>query len=223
VGWDWSAWTGHYEEAAGSRFGMFLVTGAYDVEADEFTPTEVVPESDVPPVEDLPGGGHEFHSACPTPAGGWRVPDPEKTTPETMQATFDLAATLPGYSNAWMDQSPNLASTEDLREVESAMNDPMLTIINVAVTEDLPGAEAALREVWGGMLCVSEGARTEAEMHELQQLMNEVPGILMSGSDAAIGVVDVLVVFDDGTLQAELDAAHGPGVVRVESALQPAT
>lgn len=220
VGWDWDEWTGHFEEAAGIRWGEFLVVGSYDAAAGEFAPSEIIPASEAPQPEVPADDGPAFSSPCPEPAGGWQVPDPARTTPETMDAAFQLAATLPGYSVAWMDQSPNPASAQDPSEVESAMNDPLLTIINVAVTEDLAGAEAAIGEVWGGMLCVSEGARTEAELLAIQEELAEVPGMLFSGPDPKAGVVDIQVVYDDGTLQETLDAEHGPGLVRVDSALK---
>lgn len=49
--------------------------------------------------------------------------------------------------------------------------------------------------------------------------MSDLPGAYTTYVDA--GVVEVGVLFDDGTLQREVDEKHGTGVVRVSSALQP--
>ncbi len=41
AGWDWSAWTGKFEEASGTRWGDFIVTGTYDPASDVLTPTDI--------------------------------------------------------------------------------------------------------------------------------------------------------------------------------------
>lgn len=216
VGWDWTDWDRLYEDVSGVRWGEFIVTGTYDPDAGQFTPTEV-----------QPGEGYEypdatepdFSSPCPEPAGGWRVIDETMTTLDTMNATVALAAELDGYATLWMDQSPNPV-TDPYNEV--AMNDPMLTIVNVAVTGDIDAAESQLRRVWGGMLCVSQAQRTEAErLAIVNEVMSETEGILVAGPGGIENVVEVLVIFDDGTLQRSLDDRYGVGVVRVSSALTP--
>lgn len=226
VGWDWGEHDGAFEERSGVRWGDFVVTGAYDAEADEFAVSEVTPAADYDPPRELEPSAPDFATPCPEPEGGWRVVDESLVSPEAMQAAFERASTLEGYGVAWMDQSRNPASERDLSdpEVEWLLNDPELTIVNVAVTHDLPAAEAALREVWGGMLCVSQADRTEAELVAIQQELHEDPtgDILSTGIPGTDLVLEVSVVFDDGTLQEELDARYGEGVVRVHSALAPA-
>jgi hypothetical protein len=64
--------------------------------------------------------------------------------------------------------------------------------------------------------------RTQAELSAIQAAL-PTEGVLLSGIDTVNGTVELRVVYDDGTLQAELDAAHGPGTVRVTSALVPAS
>lgn len=225
VGWNWDEHDGAYEEWNGVRWGDFVVTGTYDAGADEFGAREVTPAADDNAPRETEPPASDSSTPCPEPDGGWRVVDESLVSPEAMQAAFERASELDGYGSAWMDQSPNPASERELTdpEVESLLNDPALTIVNVAVTHDLPAAEAALREVWGGMLCVSQVERTEAELVAIQQeLHEEAPGgILSTGITGTDLVLEISVVFDDGTLQHELDERYGEGVVRVHSALSP--
>lgn len=219
AGWDWSDVTGQYEEASGTRWGSFILTGTYDPAAEVFTPTHVRSgEGYVWPSSD-----HDWSSACPEPAGGWRVTDPSKVSSRDLDAAMSLAASLPDYSTAWVDQSPNPAVGQKLppEEVERRMNDPLYTVINIAVTGDVAAAEAKIREVWSGMLCVSRGGRTEAELLEIQTQLAEVRGLLSSYPDARAGVVRADVIFDDGSLQATLDKKFGEGLVVVHSSLKP--
>lgn len=212
VDWDWSQHSGEYTEQSGVRWGEFIVAGFYDADAGTFTPTQVVSgEGYQWPTHDPV----DFSSPCAAPAGGWQVLDDAKTTRESMDAGLRRAEQLPGYAGAWVDQSPNRSNDE------MAMNDPTLTILNIRVSDDIPAAEAALREVWGGMLCVSAAERTQAELSAIQAAL-PTEHTLMAGIDTMRGTVELQVIYDDGTLQAEMDAAHGPGTVRVSSALVPA-
>ncbi|MGI8900946.1 MAG: hypothetical protein ACR2HA_08440 [Nocardioides sp.] len=121
------------------------------------------------------------------------------------------AQRLDGFADLWWDQSIN--ESDD----EMAMNDPTKLIVNVRVVGDTDVAERALREVWGGALCVTEARRTESELRRIQTELTEIPGIL--SSDAGRDVVNVQVVHDDGSIQRRMDEEYGAGVVRVDSAL----
>jgi hypothetical protein len=66
---------------------------------------------------------------------------------------------------------------------------------------------------------VSNAERTEAELRRIQREVNDVDGMLTSS--AGFDVVDLSVVYDDGSLQRRLDDRYGKGVVRVSSALAP--
>lgn len=224
IGWEWAAVDGAYEEQAGVRWGDFRVIGTYDAAADEFTLVRLGDLSD----QDGTSAAAEtdFSTPCPEPAGGWRVVDEAATTVESMDAAFSLAATFDDYAASWMDQSPNPAATvkegADPETREMAMNDPMLSIVNVRVTGDVSAAETALREVWGGMLCVSPATHSAGELDRvLAELTRTVPGILGGGVAGRGDVIDVGVVYDDGSIQRELDAKYGAGLVRVSSALVP--
>jgi hypothetical protein len=210
VGWSWDDHSGDFDEASGVRWGSFAVTGTFD--GTEFTPSAIVPldQYHAP----APAADDDLSTPCPEPEGGWRVLDPERTTEATMDATFERARHLPGYANAWMDQSRN-------PDQDAGMNDPAYVTVNVQVTRDVDGARAALRDVWGGALCVTSARRTESELHQVQERLTKLPGMLSSSS--GFDHVDVEVVHDDGSLQAWADAAYGPGLVRISSALVPAS
>ena len=214
VGFDWRDHAGQFEQANGVRWGEFAVSGRFD--GVSFEVDDVVPAALYDAV--APADDDRFATPCPEPEGGWRVLDAERTTAETMQATFERASGLEGYAGAWMDQSRNPASGGDGGEEQ--MNDPAYVTVNVRVTGDVKAAEAELREVWGGALCVSLARHTEDELHRIQEELTELPGMLSSGSGD--DRVDVQVVHDDGSLQSWADATYGPGLVRISSALVPA-
>jgi len=133
--------------------------------------------------------------ACESPT----TTDAAKATPEAMDATLTAASALPGLAMTWLSGNT----------------------INVAVTEDAAGAEALLRETWGGPLCVVTAERTEAELNTIsQELQAALPTLLTSGSMAADSI-DAQVVFDDGSIQAWADETYGEGLVQVSSALVP--
>lgn len=228
TGWDWSDWEGHYEEASGVRWGTFWVAGYYNpwestIAVEDAEPAE---EHDWP---DTSGVGEvDFTSPCPEPAGSWRVLDPALTTEETMYTAIAAAETLDGFAGSWIDQSPNPwnakqpepGDDEQMLEYEMSMNDPELLILNVRTTGDVAATESALREHWGGMLCVSAAERTQEELERIQgEIDPDSVGMLGSWSDTTTGSVHVEVVFDNGSIQAELDERYGEGLVRVSSAL----
>jgi hypothetical protein len=215
--WDWSGVSG-YQSLAGTTWGDYTLTGTYD--GDTFTMTR-------PPVPGMPGDGggeesassDEFATPCPEPPGGWRVVDPSRTTHEAMETTFAAVRSLDGYAGAWMDQSINPASRSPVKNAERLMNDPTRLIINVTVTRDTTAAEAKLRQTWGGALCVSPAQYTEAELLHVLDEVTRMPGMLTAwtGRDR----VHVEVIYDDGSLQRELDDRFGAGMVAVTSALRP--
>ncbi|GEP35853.1 hypothetical protein NSZ01_36210 [Nocardioides szechwanensis] len=61
--------------------------------------------------------------------------------------------------------------------------------------------------------------RTEVELLDIQRELTELPEHLGSGTPG--GVVELIVIYDDGTLQQRLDDEYGEGVVVVQSMLQP--
>lgn len=223
IGWDWEVH--EHEEAEGVRWGDYVLRGEFDPQAREFTLIEDLTEDEAPPAPET-----DLGTPCPDPEGGWEMEGPERTTEETLQQTRQAAEDLPGYAGVWVDQSLNPVSAEDINEageeeaveLESQLNDPEYTILNVRVADDPEGAYEVLREEWGGMLCVSEAAYTEEELLAVQEQLEEIPGMIGSSVDNTTNQLSVQVEYDDGTLQSQLDEHYGPGVVDIESLMQTA-
>ena len=72
-----------------------------------------------------------------------------------------MAQARDDFALLWVDQSINPAYDRMLAgesgiEIELQMNDPRLEIVNIQVTGDPVAADAELRTVWGGSLCVTQ-------------------------------------------------------------------
>ena len=175
-------------------WGSFAVTGTFD--GTTFTATDAIPAALYDTMAEPEAGG--LDPACDDAT----ATDPEKATPEDMDATLTAASALPGYASAWLSGDT----------------------VNVAVTEDAAGAEATLRETWGGPLCVTTVERTDADLNAINQELQTALGdrLLTSGSTTPDSL-DAQVVYDDGSVQDWADATYGEGLVRITSALVPAT
>jgi hypothetical protein len=182
------------ERAGGVTWGSYALVGTFD--GTTFTVTDATPAALYDPAaqpQQDPLG-----AACDSPA----TTDTAKATPEDLDATLAAASALPGYATAWLTGNT----------------------INVAVTKDAAGAEATLRESWGGPLCVTTVERTDADLNAINQELQAALGdqLLTSGSFAPDSL-DAEVVFDDGSIQDWVDATYGDGLVKVTSALVPAS
>jgi hypothetical protein len=225
--WDWDDHPGA-RAAGGARWGEFDLVGTWD--GTTFTVSEAEAVEPVDDLTDRPGGsGGEddlFATPCEEPEGGWAVVDPATTSNAARGRAARVAEGLPGYGLLWADQSinPRWQDHQDgdwSLEVQQAMNDPALTILNVGVTADLAGAETAVREVWGGPLCVSRVANTFERLREVARELQDLPGSLGAQFGTISNRVDLPVVHDDGSIQAWADEEYGSGVVEVTSALTP--
>jgi hypothetical protein len=212
VGWDWADVEGE-ETAGGTIWGTYQVTGTWD--GSRLTLTE----RPAPPQAQELNGGVDLSTPCPEPAGGWQVADEATTTDEALGMAQERANSLPGFAGLWIDQSINPASGQGNPE-EDAMNDPTKLILNVRFSQDLEGAEAALREVWGGALCVSPADRSLADLQAIQAEVSEAD-VTMSSINQTANTVEVQVTVADPALQADYDARYGEGAVTVTGWLQP--
>jgi hypothetical protein len=136
-----------------------------------------------------------------------------------MHSTFEAARRLDGYADAWLDQSINPASGSNDEDDADLMNDPEKSIINVAVTTDTTSAEAKLRRLWGGALCVSLAQHTESDLQAVMEQLLGTPDLL--SASAGRDHVNLEVIYDDGFLQEALDQQYGADLVMVSSALRP--
>lgn len=168
----------------------------------------VLTEAEAAAVLPQPVNETSFDSPCPEPSGGWRAPDPERATLEAQDRAFETAEELSDYAGSWIDDRGD------------ANQDPLKIIVNAQVTGDVAVAERAIRRVWGGSLCISQVAHTEAELREILDRLAE-----RSDSQLVeIGSNPVeLSVHDDGSPQRELNSTFGKGLVRDRSLLRPYT
>ena len=219
VGWDWDG----VEAArrAGVRWTEpeYVVTGTFDGTTLTLTQRLILSEEyDGPRSTRSDEEDDSLGTPCPEPTGGWRPVDPEKTNQRSLEEVARVAGRLDGYAGLWWDQSVNPAH-DDPDADPGAMNDPAKLVVNVRVVGDPAAAEAELRKVWGGALCVTRAQRTEAELRRIQHEVAQTPGMISASSGH--DVVEVDVEYDDGSLQRALDERYGEGVVRVHSALFP--
>lgn len=215
VGWDWDAVDGE-ESANGTTWGSYTVTGTWDGEALTLTEPPIEPQPVQRPDEDR----DRFATPCPEPVEGWAVLDPDTTSDAAMEAAIEYARAQPEVGGVWVDQSINPAFDQDPVD-ESRANDPTRLILNISFTDNLAEHEQAIRERWGGPLCVSEASFSHTELTEIRtEVESEVGDVLYSSLDEVHGRVEIGVTVDDG-LQERFDSRYGDGVVDVRAQLRP--
>lgn len=212
VGWDWAEVDGE-ESANGTTWGDFTVVGTWGGAALTLTLTETPGPPSTGPRREV-----DFSTPCATPPGGWSVVDAAKLGGQG--AALEYADAEADFAGAWLDQSINPASREESPD-ESAMNDPAKLVLNVRFTGDLERHEAEIRGLWGGALCITQGARTLQELVDVQQELGEELDAVGSGIDATIPALVVSVVIAEESLQTSLDERFGEGAVIVSGALRP--
>lgn len=226
VGWDWATAPAEASSLNGTRWVDAYVVGTYDGTRFTLTRPPISPAAWTGPAPAAPP--IDPTTPCSAPAGGWQVLDPARTTTATLEQAFTTAQKQPGFAGLRVDPAsvgPTAAPGMTLSGGPSeAPQSPQSTILTVWVAGDAATAERAIRAVWGGMLCVATAPRSD---QELQALMNRVSGrfaelgMLSMDRNVATGVVRVVVIYDDGSLQGRLDVDYGPGRVTVSSALKP--
>ena len=213
LGWDWSAVPS--ESVAGTSWGHYEMVGTFADGAFTLTEPALARDPHADPastqVEE-----DRFATPCAPPAGGWVPPDPARATEETLQAVQEVAAGSAGYGGLWIDQQIPAAEL-----TEGTGNDPQRFVLNAATTADVQALEAALREVWGGSLCVSSAARSEADLLAVQAGLRDFPDAISSVPDPLTGAVDLAVVHGTQKQQQALDEQFGASAVRLSSQLDP--
>ncbi len=116
-----------------------------------------------------------------------------------------------GYGGLWVDQ----------RVLEAELTDPQRLVLNVTTTKDIAALHNAIREVWGGSLCVSRAVRDEASLLAVQQQVDQEPGILTSAPDHRSGQLVVEMFVASPERQRCFDERYGTGTVRLEGVLVP--
>jgi hypothetical protein len=208
VGFKWDGLA--HESANGTKWGSFKLVGTFAGNA--FTLTEAPGASAQDPAG-ASAPAPDFSTPCQAPAGGWKLADPAKATDEALSQVNAVVAGLPDYGTLWIDGQQTGG--------ETPMNDPQKSILNVTFTKDPAAHEAKIREVWGGLLCLSVAPRTEAELLKIQSELSGEEGMSWSTPDSRNGTVNVGVYAAHEKRQKELDAKYGPGVVLLHGVLKP--
>lgn len=219
--WDWAAVNGE-ESLSGTTWGAYHVVGTYD--ADGFTVTQV---GAYDPEEENLGSDRDLTTPCPEPEGGWVAGDPSRVSAEDFDGGASVARSQPDFVTLWVDYVGDFTPEElDQMAVEG---DPALQIMNVVVTGDEAAPEAAIRELWGGPLCIAQReGYTEKELRairkEAERFLRDELGLEMTWSqegDVGLAAEIGVVVDVDGAGQAALDERYGAGMVRLLPALRP--
>lgn len=192
VGWDWDAVQGERTEGGTTWISSTRVVGTYDGEritiADEPSPgTTAPPNEPDPDIDPTPSG-----IPCPEPPGGWQVTDPTKVGLEHYLAFRDAAEADPQFTDIWVDEGVA----------------PPYGVYVVAFTADLDRHRAELAAIYGGPICVTEGAVSAAALAAAQDTLGtldpegdgfEVDGHHLDltgfGPDGRTGVLGIDVVF----------------------------
>jgi hypothetical protein len=143
-----------------------------------------------------------FVTPCPEPAGGWVPADPARSGERSLRELQRKAQKRDDFALSWIDQSHG-------------------RIVNVQVTGDAAAADADLRTVWGGSLCVTQVEHTEKELLGIQQETADLPGFQGSSGITIENRGELSVTYDEGSHQRWIDATYGAGTVVVTSLLTP--
>lgn len=213
-GLDWAELPdGSYESADGTTWGEFTVTGTWDGQGLTLTET---PEA--PPVP-LPGPEEPAPVPCEEPEGGWVPVDPEKSTEQHRIEAMARAEALEGFAGAWIRPlGPGEEETIGIPEGRDASSE----VLVLRFSGDPAAHEPAIREEWGGPLCLDGAERTYAELTEANtRLGEEFPEITSWGVDVPGNTVSAMTYVVTEALRADLEAEFGPGTVTVTGSLMP--
>jgi hypothetical protein len=204
IGFDWADVT--FQDEGGVRFtnGDTYLEGHFVDDRFEVTLARDATDTDRPVSQ-----AYDFSSPCEPPDGGWVIVDP---------GLVDDGAI--GRARSYIERTGELSAlwvTEPQLEME--MRDPARTILNVAVLDNVEEHEAAIREIYGGPLCVvlrtTSADQLRAVQADLTDEMQEL-GISTLGADELRGVVSVGVTAVDPALEAQLAERFGEGVIEFD-------
>ena len=225
IGVDWDEVPGS-ERAGDTTWAHVRVVGTFDGTALTLTGTPTEPLGEEPPFDRT-----DFTSPCPEPDDGWVIRDPAIVDDLDWNRARVYAEAQPDFAGLWVDQ------LLEPGERENEEHDATTFVANVSFTGNLDEHRAALEKIYGGPLCISRGVRPLAELRAVQDTVFDVlstaeaveAGIhaaygMGSSSNQFRGVVEAWVmVITDPDAQTWVDEQFGPGLVEVDSYLQPAS
>jgi hypothetical protein len=197
-GWSWDDIDVEMSQSGTTWVDQIYVLGTYDEGSDRFAVDQVrLPSDDDRERLLLDRPMPDFSTPCPEPATGWPVPALDEWPAAQVEA-------LPGYAGSWVAEGPG--------------------VMTVKFTGDVAAAEAAVRELYDGALCVVPATHTFAELQAVQQRLAAMTDHHVVSSavyvDRTGEWVEVNIVPPDADLQQSLDAELGDGTVRFGSPLR---
>jgi len=207
-GWSWK---GLVPAGGSTLYGAFALVGHYG--GSTFTLTEPAKPSTSAPL--WLGRRPPMSSPCPEPTGGWTPVDPSRATADSWSLAAEHAQRETGFGASWIDErDPNGVP-------DNRLPDPKTFVLNVSTTGDLAAMQTAVRQIWGGALCVSRAAYTGVALANAQRALTNRPGILQIYLDGRTSQLEVTVIRATVQRQRELDREFGPGTIRQYGALAP--
>lgn len=211
--WRWDRVPGE-EQYGTTIWGEYDVTGTYDG-------TSFAVESATKGSGDPGQGGSvdAIETPCPEPPGGWFAPDPTRASGRDLESATRAGRAEPDFAGLWVHYQ-GWADADAPLETRGM-------VLNVAFIGAIERHEAALRERWGGALCISRHPRTYRELVRIQSdLSPDVKSnlglhVLVSGIDEVHNAVELTVVTIDDQTREALSLRYGEESVRVWAALRP--
>jgi hypothetical protein len=168
----WSALDSQPAEAGGRfatlRFEARLEDGRLDVvgEVRNVPRRTVRDDSGYEEVADVsPCSGREL-AAQPT--------DPSRITAAAMRSGLDVAVGVPGVTVAWQDTNDDATARPTQRPGQVSGRGAHRWILDVRTTGDPDAVVAAVREVWGGPVCVTGDDRLDFDaLYDLQATLSQ--------------------------------------------------
>ena len=209
AGFDWETVTWG-EESNGVRWADFTLVGTYDGEQFEITRPPTPPE-----------GGEEAPFSVPLPCeepdGGWQISNP--ATADRDGDAVRYAQAQPEFMGNWSYRLPADAAAYSVKVF--------------TFTDKLEEHAQAIRDIYGGPICVSPARDSLAELEAIRSRVQEVivspeaeaAGIYLSNGqygdtiDILTGGIEFYVLAAEAGAQGWLDAQFGQGVVGLHSRL----
>jgi hypothetical protein len=206
-GWTWDAVEG--EETVGDvSWGDYHVVGTYDGETIHLDRAE--------PVRPADDRGDPFAAPCDEPDGGWLTPDPGLADDGDVVAAMRVVEPIRGYAGLWIDR------------IGPRPHGGTAPVVLVVAFTDAPAShEAAIREVWGGPLCLAAVRYSYRELRQAQRELGDGAAteagldMLWSSVNVTENRVELGTVVADDADQARMDRRYGPGLVDLQPALTP--
>ncbi|MFJ6632792.1 hypothetical protein ACIQMR_15580 [Streptomyces sp. NPDC091376] len=203
VGWTWSAV--EHKSLNGTTWGMYDLVGTWD--GSRFTLTE--PAKPSPPgTREVPEGDFltpDFTSPCRAAAGDREAVDPSKAGVDDYERALRTAEKDKEFAGGWIDTEGGG------------------TVLVMRFTRDLGGHEREIRRTWGGALCLTTAARSQAELRKVrEQAVQKVPDLLGASIDIVDNAVSIRTYVATDEMQRDMDRRFGAGVVRLYGWLRPA-